>query len=283
MYAQLGDIVFDGLFSFHEYEDTGETRFAQVDLVTGKPDLQHTGEELDTITFNIRLHESFCEPSLRYGQFHSHRKNADILPFVDGYGNVIGNFVIEKIKRTVNQTDTHGRVILCECDVTLKEYVDPNRLLSISNNAKTNAFALNAKSLSINIEGPAPNANADIFKSMQALLTSTYGTRDSITKAAADPSNIASYLKSALVSVNSVREVAVNFKSKIEGYVSQGAGDYTGMVDGLTAIETNISLLKTSILAGNIPAAITNVDLLNAATGSLNTIALPIQKLLILR
>lgn len=283
MYAQLGDITFDGLFGYHEYEDTGETKYAEVDLIGGKPDLQHTGEELDTITISIRLHESFCDPAIRYGQFNSHRLSGDILPFVDGYGNVIGNFVIEKIKRTVNSTDTSGRVTLCECDVTLKEYVDPNRAVTVSTQAKDNAFAITATALSLNILSPAPNPPADVFASMADISQASGLAVAGVAKASADSANAASYFKNALVSANAAYNSADALITKITDYISQGAGTYTGMVAVLTAVKANATSLISDIGSGDIAAASASASVLGSSVFQLNDTALPVQELLILR
>ena len=283
MYAQLGLTVFDGLVGFHDFERVAEAKYAEVDLIGGKPDLQRTGDALIDITIGVRLHESFCNPEDNFAQFEGYRVNGDILPFVNGYGTLLGNYVIEKLKQTVLNLDTSGRVTLCECELTLKEFVDPNRAVTVSSNAKANAFAVDNTSLTAISAGVPSNPNAVIFGSLSDLSDSLGGATASVKATGKDAANVASYFKNALAEVNKAYTTANDLQTKIEVYISEGVGAYTGMVDTLTAVKSNITSLKTAIVAGNVGAAISGVSVFGSSVYQLNSLALPVQKFLIMR
>jgi phage protein U len=283
MYAQLGAIKFDGLFSFHEFERVSEAKYAEVDLIGGKPDLQRTGDALIDINVNFRFHESFCDCEASFSAIEAYRLNGDILPFVNGYGTILGNFVIEKIKQNVLNTDTFGRVTLCECEVALKEYADPNRAVTVSNNAKTNALALSATSLTVNIVSIPPNPNADIFNSMSIISVGSGSVIDGVNKASADSANVVSYFKNAVAAANQTYNEANKLETKITDYIAQGAGAYTGMLAMITAVKANLTALKTSLASGDIAGAVGGLATFQSSIFQLNTLALPVQELLILR
>jgi phage protein U len=283
MFAQLGSTVFEGLFSFHEYEDEGETKYAEVDLIGGKSDLQLTGQALDTVTLGIRLHESFCNPQLRYSELKTYRLNGEILPFIDGYGNVIGNYVIQRMKRTVNNADAFGRVLLCECELTLKEYVDPNRALTRVNNARSNAIALGATSVSFKASGQTAFPAADVFSSVKGIAAGASTAGDNINKAATDTASAGSYLRHAQDGVSSVVQSAQDLQNKADKYVSQGVAITTDFTNANSAVKSTAQNLSAAIASGNVAAASANFTQLNLAVGQLNKAALPVQKQLIFR
>lgn len=283
MYSQLGTTIFDGLFSFHEYERKVKKEFAQLQIINAKPDLQDVGTALEVIDLAIRLHESFCIPDLRYEELRSYCDNGDILPFIDGRGNIIGNFVIEDLSQAVFQTDTLGAVTLCECKAVLREYVDPNRALSRAIAAKRTAFALNIRSLTINSAGPISAPSVDIFNSMQPLTTNANAAIAQVNKANQTASTQASFVEQAIKSVNQVVASAQSVQSKVEDYAAQGFSVETAFMDGNTAVITNAHNLLANLRSGNLAAAATDAAVLGQSVNQLNTAALPIQKLLILR
>jgi phage protein U len=282
MYYQLGSTIFEGLFGPSEMERTTESKYAEVELVNGKPDLQLTGLALDTISINIRLHEFFCNPGLRYSELETYRKNGEILPFIDGNGGILGNFVIEKIKQNILQTDPHGQVILCECELSLKEHVDPNRSLAKANNAKRDAFALSATSLTLIKIGPPANPAADIFKSIGPV-TDNIRVLDSSIKQASTNADLADkYMDQALKTADSIKKDVDKLQDKITKYTDSIA-NANQMAVAISNMGNNLITLGERLAAGDLPNSLAGSTVLTGSLKTLLTTARPLQKLLILR
>jgi Phage P2 GpU len=62
MYAQLGNIIFEGLKGFTSFEESYAVNYAQHERIKGKPRLEPVGDNLDTISFEMYLHADFTDP-----------------------------------------------------------------------------------------------------------------------------------------------------------------------------------------------------------------------------
>lgn len=124
--------------------DTRTAVYAQHDLIQNKARLQHTAEGLQEITLSFHFHYNFCIPEEQYDQLNNARQSGEILPLIWGTGFVEGNFVIISITRKMNSLADDGSYISITCDVTLKEFYDPNKPLAAQVRGKRNAFAAQA-------------------------------------------------------------------------------------------------------------------------------------------
>lgn len=141
MNAQLGDIQFKGMLGFQSFTDDRSATYAEHALLDGKSRLQRTGDELERIGFSMLLHNSFCDPRSQYQQLEAYRENGDVLPLVDGSGQYIADFVIDKLSYDLVQGGPNGSWVAVNVDVSLVEYYVPNRVNSKTSSAKRVAFA----------------------------------------------------------------------------------------------------------------------------------------------
>ena len=125
MFAQLGDIQFEGLKSPGSWAEAHGTTFGEIPHVGGKPSLQRTGEALVEIDISIRLSQDFCDVSESLEALKRAQANAVVLPFVTGTEVVIGKFVITSLKLQVERMTTDGDLMAAKIDLSLKEYVSP--------------------------------------------------------------------------------------------------------------------------------------------------------------
>lgn len=283
MYAQLGSTVFEGLFGWHEFEREAEARLAELDLINSKSDLQFTGLELDNISFGIRFHSSFCDPTLRYNELISYLENGEVLPLIDGLGNVRGDFVIHKVKQNVLHESSKGVVEFCECTVTLKEYADPDKTASLAASAQSRAFALDVRSPALIITGPPLSIAADLVKSAAVVGQQTALVSENIKNAATFTSKTADYLKRTVSSAQAAIAAAQDLQSRVENYGSIAVSGYTNIIDSVTAIRSNADALITSAEAGDLPNTLTNGTLFGTSASGLGDAMLPLTKLAILR
>jgi phage protein U len=144
MYASLGDIVFQLLTSFDALSDKRETRYAELVLTQGKPNLQLAGETLTEFQMSIGFHAAFCHPEEEFLKLNNARVRGEILPFMYGNGYHEGDYVITTLERVIHQTDERGNFIQITCHLTLKEYTAANTEARRLEQDKKNAFALSS-------------------------------------------------------------------------------------------------------------------------------------------
>lgn len=141
MYAQLGDIKFEGLFGPNKLEDTFTTNYAVHPLVENKPRLEPVGEELQEMSLGMKLHRIFCTPELEFDKLNEYRVNHTVLPLLWGTGDIEGDFVILSIKRVFVAQADDGAAIEMDLEITLKEFYDPDKIGTEKKRAQKEAFA----------------------------------------------------------------------------------------------------------------------------------------------
>lgn len=171
MFAQLGDIVFDGVLGPEQMSMTGDETYAKHALINRKPNLVHTGSDLRTISMCIQFHFSFCTPEISLQQLWAHKEAADILTLVFGNGRVVGHFVIVSMTETPIQTGPDGTYICAKANVNLVEVDLSGKQSSVfSQAAKDKAIALSQNGVTPVRSRSREFTNAK-WKAIEALFT----------------------------------------------------------------------------------------------------------------
>ena len=123
MYAQLGNITFDNLAGFTDFDTADEAYYAEHSLIGRKALLQPTGQALKTGTIKIALRQDFTDVAgsitLLYGMMQTFTAGN----LIWGNGDVEGMFVLTNISKTNTQQLPDGALVACELTITLKEFV----------------------------------------------------------------------------------------------------------------------------------------------------------------
>lgn len=126
MYALLGDIEFGLVTAFDELELQTGSDYAEHALIGRKPRLQHVGEKLDELRFQLKYHASYCDPDVEVGRLRLAQSAHKPMSFVQGNGDYRGTFVIAELGVIARHTDAFGTLISVEASMTLREYTgDP--------------------------------------------------------------------------------------------------------------------------------------------------------------
>lgn len=142
MYAVLGEAIFEGVKGFKNLSRKNKTAFAEHALINTKPRLQHTGEDLEELTFEAYFHVEFCNPKTEIERLQTYRKNANVLPLVIGNGEFYGYYVITELSQTPEFTDGVGNIFSASISISLKEHASPDVLGTMQQAAVDAAFAL---------------------------------------------------------------------------------------------------------------------------------------------
>ncbi len=125
MFAQLGNIVFDGLFGFSDLRFDGQqASYAEFALFNRKPTIQKVATSLLQITASVTLHVDFCNIEEKLTALQDYRNSGQVLPLLMGNGLLIGNFVVTDTPFSVDVAFPDGTFQQISIDLTLKESVN---------------------------------------------------------------------------------------------------------------------------------------------------------------
>lgn len=155
MYAQLGNIRFEGLKGFSSFDETSGVEYAQHPRINRKPRLEFTGDMLDAISFEMYLHSSFTDPESDIEELSTAMTTRQVLPLILGNGNFAGNFVIASLNKQPSFTDPSGNYIEITVSVELLEFYSDDPLLDAQRQAIKDSFATSARSSNVRSVLPA--------------------------------------------------------------------------------------------------------------------------------
>ena len=124
--GSLGNIQYtvsrDLVRTFRDFSRKSHARFAQHDILNQTPQLEYLGDNLDEINFRIQLLASLgVSPAEETQKLRDYCLRGEVLPLVIGT-EVFGNFVITEIEEKLETVDNHGRILISELSVSLKQY-----------------------------------------------------------------------------------------------------------------------------------------------------------------
>ncbi|MGE4402853.1 MAG: phage tail protein [Desulfobulbus sp.] len=130
MFLTLGDIGFGLLTSPRGFETRMGTCYAELQVIEGKPLLQYTGDNLDGHLLTFTFRSDFCDPQEVWDALKNRQEGHQPLALFLGNGTVLGNFVIARLDRSILQAADDGTLLAFEATLDLKEYVDPQPLVT---------------------------------------------------------------------------------------------------------------------------------------------------------
>lgn len=122
MYLMLGTIALEAI-DVTDFSENQTARFAEHQVILGKPRLQALAEDLTSFNLSIRLHHKIGGVERRYQALIAAKAKQEALALIWGRGKFKGNFVITDIHSNTLFTDKYGAVLCRELSLSLKEYV----------------------------------------------------------------------------------------------------------------------------------------------------------------
>ena len=108
--------------TFRDMVRTTKSRFAKHDLLLQKPQLEFLGQDLVEITFKIQLLKSLgIDVAYEADKLRWYCEKGGDYALVIG-SEVIGRFVVEQVKETLQIVSGNGEIIVEEMELTLREY-----------------------------------------------------------------------------------------------------------------------------------------------------------------
>ena len=122
MFVQLGTHVFKGLKAAASWSESHGIKVGRVPRVNTKDGLQKTGDELTEINLNIRYESGCCEAADEVAALKKSMTTGEVLPFISGQGDIIGNFFITGMDVTNEAYSPAGVLESVGVSIKLLEY-----------------------------------------------------------------------------------------------------------------------------------------------------------------
>ncbi len=111
------------IHTFDDFQRQGSATFAEHKVINGKPRLEFTGDDLDKISFTIRLDLHLGVDPATQIKIAWEMKSAGKPGTMIVGGVPLGDFVILSLSEKWKAVDGKGRLIIAYLDLSLKEYV----------------------------------------------------------------------------------------------------------------------------------------------------------------
>lgn len=247
MYAQLGNIRFEGAKGFTSLEESFGVNYAQHERIKGKPRLEFTGGILDITSFNLNLHSSFTNPEKDIDDLMVYMANREILPLILGNGKLVGNFVITNLKKATTQTDPSGNIILATLGVELLESFTEDPLKEADKKAKDKAFATTLRTSNIrSVTSPNLSKGMVVSENVSEIQSSAKIVNQYTFAAEKDPETLSYYSKKINSTLDSMEKQL--FKTN-EAFSSSADIQDLGpnMPTSLNRVNTSIQNIKGAL------------------------------------
>lgn len=128
MIGTFGPVVFtsstNAVRTFSNLERSKSYRFAQHNVLIGKPRLEAIAPDLDTISFNMRFDLALgIDPASELIKLGGIIEAGAPQALVVG-DNMLGLFVVEKLSEDWRRIDGRGQIIVASVSLQLKEYAE---------------------------------------------------------------------------------------------------------------------------------------------------------------
>lgn len=283
MYAQLGNIRFEGLKGFLSFRRTRTAKYAEMPRLDGKALIQRTGDELETISIDVRLHSAFGDVLADYNALDTYRQDGEVLPLIDGDGLVLGNFVITSISDSPEISGLTGKPISTELAIELKEYIDPSPAATAQRQAIADGFATSAaKVIPIRLVRIGTTPAAATVQSIQAAELNSQAAIADVRKAAVAPEQKESLFQRAAVKAEDAVLAAQDAITKLQDFASLAA-KAPALLVVVESVRDNAILMGTRIQEGDITNALSQADTLGDSLLGIEDAVRPINLALITR
>lgn len=124
----LGNVRFSvsssKVFTLKDISVSHTSRIAKHDILGKKPKLEYMGEDLDSISFNIRLDGTLgINPKKELDNLKALRGMVCGLSLGQEY---FGQYLLESISNDIKYTYANGDILVAELSISLSEYINDN-------------------------------------------------------------------------------------------------------------------------------------------------------------
>lgn len=114
--------------TFSGFQRQRKARFARHDVINSKPLIEYTGDDLDTVSLDMRFDVALgVNPRTELETLSAIKEAGEAYPLVIG-GTVLADYVITDMSEDWRRIDGRGNVLIASVNVQLLEYVGTIRV-----------------------------------------------------------------------------------------------------------------------------------------------------------
>lgn len=283
-YGQLGDILFEGLYTPDEEDRTDSVSLPQLSRINRRPLQQFTGVDLGTMKLTITLHNSFVDVEPAIARFGVYRNSATHLRYITGNGSVKGIYVIKKTTEKLKRADRNGNIVHAVLEVNLIELSSSYRSINYSRtidlrqlktDAVDNAIANtrnNPPVYTVPVRRPAPTTEASAALDVLDARSGTVSANDIYTTASLEPSTVESKMVTVSDELTRARNSILGAANKVQAVVAtaQQAQSYVAnMYQAASDIQSATDVIALTDFTSPIPALASISNQMNQVASSI--------------
>jgi len=144
VWGTLGEINFEVGDAPTKLTYKERTNWAEHARIEGKATLQRTGDDLQAVDLTFRFGIGWCKPDEQVRRLQQARIDGKPMTLILGDGAIAGNYVLEDVRLTLDQTDEEGNTEFIDVSVKLLETVELPEPETLYSGTVTNPFEARA-------------------------------------------------------------------------------------------------------------------------------------------
>lgn len=262
MFFQLGDKQFKGSYSPTSWSSTGnDAVYAQLQLINGKPRLQKTGDQLETVSLSIKLRPEYCIPAAELKDLEAWQAAGEILPLLLGNGQYVKDFVIQNISRQYQQCLDDGTPVELDLNVTLLEYVAYSKAEQENLAARKKALAVGDKEQIVKLPAQPKTPEADAHAAIMQSITemNDLNAKAETAVSSSNPEAMLNNLKQRAEKCQNALTSARNKVQTVQNTIQGGVNIYNSIINAGGMVAQLQGLLSPPLSLYSLRESITNV------------------------
>lgn len=258
MYAQLGDIVFDGLQDLDSLSQSTSAVYAEMPRLQGKPTIQRTGTGLSTVRLSIRLFDELYDVEAEIARLEAYMADGEVLPLITGRGIILGDFVIESIDSRTEKMRINGQILEATLTLNLREYNTADYAARRTQIARDNAFALESANAQTVQDNPRTTQAIEYQSGddVSVLSTSTNAAINTDLPAAQSSTDVETHHRNRMAErLARVIATVTQARSRINATTGDLFTNTRDLDTALSAMSVSASALRTAALTGTVTIA----------------------------
>lgn len=121
IWAMLGTVPVELTDFVDTWDESQSAVYVEVARIDNKPLLQRMGDDLTTHSLTVRLNSAVCSVDDKIAALEKLKNDGKAFSFISGGGRHIGDFILDKIGKSVTSTEADGTLIAVDLTLSLIE------------------------------------------------------------------------------------------------------------------------------------------------------------------
>lgn len=278
MYAQLGEIVFEGLKGIDSLSLKSEQIIAEHQLIEGKTRLQNAGSKADEVTIAVSIKSSFANPEKEYQALKEYKEQGAVNTLINGRGELLGEYVIKSLELDVKRTTAEGQWVEIEIGIALIENYNSDKQKKAELDAKNAGFAASTKMPTKAATIPVGTDAAAVMQKVNQVSSDAKAADSFLDKARKYGEQANSYMDQAGAKVQQMQSGLTGIQQRIQSSLTLGSSA-TNLLNQISSINGTCNNLLYSISLHDLQASLGYNTALQSLMSVMSSAAAPVANL----